>query len=77
MSLVFLASKSRNYILACIRHSAANRTREGIATLYWTLVRLHLEFYVQFWALHYTKDSAGVCPEKRSGAGEGSGLHVL
>ncbi|KAK4828386.1 hypothetical protein QYF61_026124 [Mycteria americana] len=45
-----------NRILGCIKRSVASRSREGILPLYSTLVRPHLQYFIQLWSPQYRED---------------------
>lgn len=46
----------KKHILGCIKRSVSSRSREVILSLYFALVRLHLEYSVQVWSAPKTKD---------------------
>lgn len=46
-------AKKDNDILGCIKKNAASMSREGIFSLYSAVVRSHLEYHVQFYALKF------------------------
>ncbi|PKU43821.1 pol- hypothetical protein [Limosa lapponica baueri] len=51
-----LAAKRANRILACIKHTIANRSKEVVILLYLVLAQPHLECCMQFWAPQRKKD---------------------
>ena len=51
-----VAIRKANTILGFIAHNFDCKTPEVITRLYTSLVRPHLEYAVQFWSPHYSKD---------------------
>ena len=51
-----LAAQKANHNLNCIKGSLVSRTREANLSLYFVLVRPHLEYCLQMWNSQYRRD---------------------
>ncbi|KAJ7426540.1 hypothetical protein WISP_14860 [Willisornis vidua] len=51
-----LSAQKASCVLGCIKSSMASRLREGIVPIYFTLVKPHLEHWIQLWGPQHRKD---------------------
>ena len=51
-----LAAHKANSVLSCIKGSVISRSREMTLPLYSSLMRSHLEHFIQFWGPQHEKD---------------------
>ncbi|KAJ7424156.1 hypothetical protein BTVI_07403 [Pitangus sulphuratus] len=52
-----LTAQKAKCVLRCIKSSVASRSREGILSLYFALMRPHLEFCIQLWDSQHKEDN--------------------
>lgn len=74
LSVCQVAKKPMPYWL--YQQNCGQKNQTSDFTFYFTLMRLHLESYVQFWALYYKSDIE-LSPEKGNKTGKESGGQIL
>ncbi|CAJ0964370.1 unnamed protein product [Ranitomeya imitator] len=70
-------AKEVNTVIGCIKRSMESRSCEVIIPIYSSLVRLHLEYCVQFWAPHFKKDIEKMEQVQRRATSVVSGLQTM